>query len=148
MKIIVNKSVYVQKQDIRYLKSLNNLTSLTIYLKYKYLLTEKLDEYEFVKVKNIEDKKYIKNLNSILDFNELNKLSINELIDVAQDLLSKKYELSKKYNCLPTSEKEKNIDLVYYCTELTHMFYSIKDMVLYKRGDILFDIPQVKKKAK
>ena len=136
MKIIMNDKIYIQKCDIAYLSttSYSNQVSALTKLTGPGCMT-------------INDKnKFFKDLSIILDFNELNELREEELFEIYDDFASKKNNIAKEFNSMTRESKLENKCLVEDSKKLDFLITTIKDLILYKRGELIIRLPKNKKR--
>ncbi|MBR1413437.1 MAG: hypothetical protein IJ574_02055 [Bacilli bacterium] len=144
MKIVTDKEVYVQKNDIAYLNSTDISIPVSIYLKTfgeNGGIINDNNRFEFVKFDDKNEIDFFKNLDWIIDYNEIKDLSIEQLINLGQSLTEDKNNKAKKFNAMSEEEKEKHMDIVDDCELLDFKIYSLRDIIWYKQGALEFAMP-------
>ena len=102
MKIITDNAAYVQKKDIAYLSQTNIARPISIFLKVFDLGAITIDENnknEFIKFDSQKDISFFRNIDWIIDYNEVKDLSEKEIIELGQSIAKEKIVLHK--NIMP-----------------------------------------------
>ena len=95
MKIVTDKAVYIQKNDIiRLSQSYLNIPEsvfLQIYATGVIIADDKY-KYEFIKIELDKEIDFFKSIDWIIDYNEVKDLSENEIIELSQKFAQEKNE--------------------------------------------------------
>ena len=149
MKIIMNDKIYIQKCDIAYLSTTsysNQVSALTKLTGPGCMTINDKNKYEFIEYDSNDAIEFFKDLSIILDFNELNELSEEELFEIYDDFASKKNNIAKEFNSMTRESKLENKCLVEDSKKLDFLITTIKDLILYKRGELIIRLPKNKKR--
>ena len=144
MKIITNGKVYVQKSDIAYLNSTNLANATAVVTKMfgpGYVIINDKNKNEFIEYNNPNAIAFFKDIEYILDYDEVKYLDEEELIKLYNNYVNKKNNIAKEYNNMSREEKLENKNLLDESKEIDHMLLSIKDYLLYKKGELILRLP-------
>ena len=145
MKIITDKEVYVQKNDIAYLNQtdLPILASvLTKLLDKGIIIIDNSNRYEFVKFDKPEEIEYFKKLDWIVDYNEVKDLTEEEILSLAQSIHQERETIAHKYNSMKPEERENHPEMVRDCDLLGFKIYSLRNILWFKQGHIKMTLPE------
>ena len=145
MKIVTNTAVYVQKDDMIALNETNLPIPTSIFNKVwgvGITIINGTNRYEFIKFEEEHEIEYFKELDWIVDYNELKDLDESEFIALGEKAAQEQKEIAEKYNFMTKEEQNKNQDLVSRHEMLTFKIYSIRDVLWFKQGHIRFELPE------
>ena len=141
MKIFTKDAVYVQKNDVAYLNTLDDPIPASVYEKIyteRFNIINNRNRYEFVKYTTDAEKDFFKKMDWMLDYDEVKDLNIEGLINLGVNLTDKLNEIGKQCN-----ESQGEIQQKYIKKYHTLQFkvYSIRDYIWYKKGKLEFNFP-------
>ena len=145
MKIVTNDGVYVQKNDIAFLNQTDLPILATIFIKVfgeGVTIIDDTNRYDFIKFEDKEEIEFLNNLDFIVDYNSLKDLSEEEIIEMAQEVAFENNRIAKRYNEMSNKERANNSYMVYECEKLDFKFYSLRDILWFKRGYIKINLPK------
>lgn len=146
MKIITKNAVYVQKKDIAYLRHTKLPIfwplSLKIFGNELSLLEEK-EEYEFIKFSKQKEIGFFKNLDWIIDYNDIKELTESQLMDLFYKNEIDRKKVEQKLNAMSSLEREKNKNLIMLLAFLNFKMCSLKDILLFKQGILQIKFPEI-----
>ena len=145
MKIITDNAAYVQKVDLSYLDSLDIPKTQSIYLSVfdwgKTRLTA-TNQYDFYKYDKKEDIEFFKNIDWMVDYDEVKDCSDDELIKLGKAINGERTEIGERFNNMSIKERIKNPDLQLRHRLLAYKLHTLTDYIMYKRGQINFELPE------
>ena len=145
MKIITNDAAYVQKNDLNFLHLSDVPKTSSIYLSVfdwgKTRITDK-NKNEFYRFENEEDIEYFKKLDWMVDYDEIKNLSDAELVKMGQSISIEKNRIGEVFNDMSIKERMNNTDMVLRHKVLEFKMKSLIDVILYKRGELSFELPE------
>ncbi len=145
MKIITDDAAYVQKVDLSYLDSLDITKTQSIYLSVfdwgKTRLTA-ANQYDFYKYDKKEDIEFFKNIDWMVDYDEVKDCSDDELIKLGKAINDERTEIGERFNNMSIKERMKNPDLQLRHRLLAYKLHTLTDFIMYKRGQINFELPE------
>ncbi len=145
MKIITDKEVYVQKNDIAYLNQTDIPILASVYTKMLnngIIIIDDSNRYEFVKFDKKEEIEFFKKLDWIVDYNKVKDLTEEEIISLAQSIQQERETIAHKYNSLKSEERENHPEMVRDCELLEFKIYSLRDFLWFKQGHIKMTLPE------
>ena len=145
MKIVTNNAVYVQKDDMIALNETDLPIPTSIFNKVwgvGITIIDGTNRYEFIKFEEEHEIEYFKELDWIVDYNELKDLDESEFIALGEKAAKEQKEIAEKYNFMTKEEQNKNQALVSRHQMLTFKIYSIRDVLWFKQGHIRFELPE------
>ena len=145
MKIVTDKAVYVQKNDIMYLYQSDLTIPGSIFIKVfgnGTVIINDDNRYEFIEFNEPDQIKFFQSLDWMIDFDEVKDLSEAEIIDLGQKIASERNSIAQKFNSMSPEEKEKNADMVFQCDLLDFKMYSLRDIYWLKQGKIQMTLPE------
>lgn len=145
MKIVTNNAVYVQKDDMIALNETDLPIPTSIFNKVwgvGITIIDGTNRYEFIKFEEEHEIEYFKELDWIVDYNELKDLDESEFIALGEKAAEEQKEIAEKYNFMTKEEQNQNQDLVSRHQMLTFKIYSIRDVLWFKQGHIRFALPE------
>ena len=144
MKIVTDDAVYVQKNDIAYLNSLKmSIPSSIVNKVYKdgICIIDFYNKHDFIKFDEEDDMEYFRNLDWMIDYNEVRSLSEKEMILLARKVAKEEENLAHKFNSMSDEDKHNNLGIINECELLEFKFYSIRDLLWFKQGHITINLP-------
>ena len=145
MKIIMNEAIYVQKNDIGFLTQTDLSIPASIFLKVfgdGKTIIDNRNRFEFVKFENENEISFFKSLDWVVDYNSIKDLDESQIIELGQEVAQQKNKIATQYNSMSSDKKRKNEHMVYECEKLDFKMYSLRDALLFKKGDLQFDLPE------
>jgi uncharacterized protein YfbU (UPF0304 family) len=145
MKIVTNNAVYVQKDDMIALNETDLPIPTSIFNKVWGIgitIIDGSNRYEFIKFEEEHEIEYFKELDWIVDYNELKDLDEAGFIALGEKAAQEQQDIAEKYNFMTKEEQNKNQDLVSRHQMLTFKIYSIRDVLWFKQGHIRFELPE------
>lgn len=139
MKIITSNAVYVQKDDIECLNSLGISLPNSISMEINQYNITQIDDktkYEFIKFDEQSDIEFFKNLDWIIDYNEVKNLSESEIISLYKKIIEEKNVIARKYNLISESDRINNMDYVRKYKLLDFKLYSLLYIINLKKEHI------------
>ena len=130
MKIITNDSAYVQKNDLAYLNSSDLPIPASIFMKVfgnGVTIINDSNRYDFVKFDEESEIEYFKDLDWMIDYNQVKDLSEDEMIKLAESI---------------GEERKQHTNMVTKCDLLEFKFYSLRDILWFKQGHIPMELPE------
>lgn len=145
MKIITDDAVYVQKNDFAYLNHSELSIPASIFLKVcesgVFIVCDE-NRYDFIKFSESHEIEFFKDIDWIIDYNDVKDLSLNDIVEVANKINDERRDLALKFNPMSPEEKEKNVDMYYRSEYLNYKFLSLRDYVWFRQGHLKFDLPE------
>ena len=145
MKIITDDAVYVQKNDFAYLNHSELSIPASIFLKVcesgVFIVCDE-NRYDFIKFSEPHEIEFFKDIDWIIDYNDVKDLSLEDIVEVANKINDERRELALKFNPMSPEEKEKNVDMYYRSEYLNYKFLSLRDYVWFRQGHLKFDLPE------
>ena len=146
MKIFVDNSVYVQKEDVAYLY----MTSLdlpdSIYTKVfgqGMIVFDNSNRYDFIEFSEPSEIDFFKKIDWIIDYNEVKNLTEEELIKLGKEIAKEKKRKVKGLNGMPSSQRIKNYDRVLTELEcLDFKMHTLRDIILLKKKELDYPFPE------
>lgn len=141
MKIFTDNAVYVQKNDIDYLGQ----TYLEIPVPKKNFdsIVDDSNRYEFVEFNAPEEIQFFREMDCIIDYNEVKDLSEEEIIKLTESVGKEHETIVTRYNSLPVEERKKDYKIITQCCDLLEFkFYSLRDFLWFKQGDLKMKLPE------
>ena len=146
MKIIRNNAVYVQKSDIGFLKRTNLEVPASIFMKYEE--SKDNNKHDLIKYDGPNEMDYLKQIEDIVDYDEVKDLSEEELITLLQNVSDEYNFTADSFNEMSLEDKIKHIQLVTKCILLECKFYSLSDILEIKQGKLNINFPEEENKKK
>ncbi len=145
MKIITNDSAYVQKNDISYLNLSDLPIPASIFMKVfgnGVTIINDSNRYDFVKFDEESEIEYFKDLDWMIDYNEVKDLSEDEIIKLAESIGEEQDKIATTFNSMAEEERKNHADMVTKCDLLEFKFYSLRDVLWFKQGHIPMELPE------
>lgn len=145
MKIITKDCAYVQKNDIVYLNETDLPIPASVFMKIfgkGTVIINDSNRFEFISFENPDEIEFFKDIDWMIDYNEVKDLSEEEIINLGQSIAQKQNEIAVKYNSMSEKEKEENISMVQQYELLDFKIYSLRDILWFKQGHIKMYLPE------
>jgi len=139
--------VYVQKNDIAYHNNIEEKIPASIYLK-MYSHTEITiiaddNRMDFVSFDEPNEIEFFKKADYILDWNEYQKLSEEQLKEKYQEMLEQKNEKAETFIAMSNEDKEQNQHIIQECENLDYMMKYVQEFYWIKTEQKTMPFPQV-----
>lgn len=147
MKIITDNAVYVQKNDIAYLTQINLTMPLSIFMKFigcgnGEVTIDNSNKHEFIKFETPEEIEFFKNIDWIIDYNEVKDLTEEENMALGQRIAEEKNALGKIFNSMSEEQRKANMNIFNYCQLLDLKMYSLRCVLWFKQGVKELELPR------
>ena len=145
MKIITNDAIYVQKNDIAYLNNTNITIPASIFMKVfgkGIVIINDLNRYEFVKFEDKKEIDFFKQLDWIIDYEDVRNLNEKEILKLARTVADEKAKIALEFNKMSEKEMAANTDMVDEYELLKYKLYSLRDVLDFTRGELKFNLPE------
>lgn len=145
MKIITNDAIYVQKNDIAYLNNTNITIPASIFMKVfgkGIVIINDLNRYEFVKFEDKKEIDFFKQLDWIIDYEDVRNLNEKEILKLARTVAEEKAKIALEFNKMSEKEMAANMDMVDEYELLKYKLYSLRDVLDFTRGELKFNLPE------
>ncbi|MDD2203578.1 MAG: hypothetical protein PHT75_04545 [Bacilli bacterium] len=142
--------IYIQLNDLAFLNSTDENIPASIYLKAFGQGNRQINDdnrFKYLEFTEPEEVKYLKSLDFILNYNEFNNLSAEDIEKIEMKIVSKLNDIAKKYNSLDAEGRRKNAELVSQHEKLKYLLDNLEMIYLKKVNgdDILLPIVYKKK---
>ena len=144
MKIITEDTLYVQKRDLAKMLLFNQFDPHVIQnlLGDNFSpLFERDDKYEFIVVKDKQLIEYLKRANWIIDYSWVKDVSDDDLYRAARFILRKKTDIETQLHRMDANEQSNNLNLYVQCWLLDYEQFTLKEFMLFKRGELPITLP-------
>ena len=145
MKIITENAVYVQKNDITYLNHADLPIPASIFMKVfgnDVVIIDDSNRYEFEKFEDDQEIEFFKGLDWIVDYNSVKDLSDNEIIEIGENIIQLRNQITKQFNSMSEDERKENLEMVTQCELLDFKIYSLRDILWFKQGHLKMTLPE------
>lgn len=145
MKIFKDGAVYVQKNDIINLNQFDLVIPASIYLSLfgnEVTIIDDSNRFEFVRYDKDYEIEFFKNIDWIIDYNEVKDLDENKILELAQNITDKQKSVSEKYNSMSEEEQNENEHLLLEYQNFYFKICSLYDVVLFMKGRIKMTLPE------
>lgn len=147
MKLVTDNKVYVQKDDIIHLLRGVNGGSIPASVFNKcfsssFFIVDDSNRYEFIEFDSPEDIEYWKNQPWSIDYIALKDEPDETLISLGESYADKQSIIANEFNSLSGEEKEDNYDIVTKYEILDFMMFSLRDIILMRKGELDFPFPE------
>lgn len=146
MKIITNDAVYVQKNDISYLNSFDDIAiPASIYMKVYgngTVYVNDSNRYEFVKFEEKTEIEFFKGLDWMVDYNEVKDLSEQETIELLESIRKEQNTIATEFNSMSEEEKRNNFVMMMQSEQLAFKYYSLRDVLWFKQEHLAMELPE------
>lgn len=138
--------VYVQMQDLMFI--VNDLDDIAIpasimnYFSSKVLVTvNNSNRFDFVKFDKEPEVAFFKTLNFIIDYNDYKNLTDEQFQERLKSCCQRYNSLAKKWNKMPETEHEKNINLLVSLQKLEYTIKFILELYAKRHGNSSMTLP-------
>lgn len=145
MKIITENAAYVQKNDMVFLNQTDLPIPATIFMKtfgQGITIIDNSNRFDFIKFEDPSEIEYFRNLDWMIDYNDVKDLDESALIELGQSISNTRNEIVDRYNAMTEEEQIKNQQLVFECDTLEFKMHSIRDVIWYKQGHLPITMPK------
>lgn len=145
MKILHNGSIHVQKNDLGFLTQTDIPIPASIFLKvfgHGPTIIDNSNKFEFVQFDEPTEIDFFQSQDWIVDYNSVKDLSESEIINLGQATAAKRNAIADRYNSMTPDKRRQNYGLVEACERLEFKMHSLGDITMFKRGELLFDLPE------
>jgi len=138
--------VYVQMQDLMFIvHDLDDITiPASIYMKIcpkGVTMVDDSNRFDFVKFDKEPEVAFFKTLNFIIDYNDYKDLTDEQFQERFKSVVGEYNSLAKKWNKMPETEREKNINLLVSIQKLEHTIKFIHELYDLKHGNSSMTLP-------
>lgn len=138
--------VYVQMQDLMFI--VHDLADIaipaSIYMKIcpkGVTMVDDSNRFDFVKFDKEPEVAFFKTLNFIIDYNDYKDLTDEQFQERFKSVVGEYNSLAKKWNKMPETEREKNINLLVSIQKLEHTIKFIHELYDLKHGNSSMTLP-------
>lgn len=145
MKIFNDDCVYVQLNDIAYLNSFDLPIPASIYMKVfgrGVTIINNGNRYNFVRFDDESEIDFFKGLDWMIDYDEVKNLSCDEIGSMCMEVAREQTQIVEAYNDMPVDEKRCHSNMINKCQLLEFKFYSLRDFLWFKQGNIHMTLPE------
>lgn len=141
MKIVNDTCVYVQRNDIKYLKSSNLDIPESILMK----IGNDGNKYDFIRFDEDREIEFFKGLDWLIDYNMVKDLDEDQITTMIQNVVFEKSYIAKKFKELSLEEKKMNSNMYRQYNFLLYKMYILDDILLFKQGQLPIKLPEEEK---
>lgn len=141
MKIVNDTCVYVQRNDIKYLKSSNLDIPESILIK----IGDGGNKYDFIRFDEDREIDFFKGLDWLIDYNMVKDLDEDQITTMIQNVVFEKSYIAKKFKELSLEEKKMNSNMYRQYNFLLYKMYILDDILLFKQGQLPIKLPEEEK---
>jgi len=141
MKIITNEKAYIQIKDLSFIINTIDKKTIPNWLIQKYFLELNRYKYDFIELQSNDEIEFLKHLDCIIDYLALKDKKMDELMEIINETITKKNELDIKSQLMFQKEQNDNYELVTQSKLLDFKINSIKELLLFKSGYIMMNLP-------
>ena len=138
--------VYVQMQDLMFI--VHDLDDIAIpasimnyFFSKGFVIVNDSNRFDFVKFDKEPEVAFFKNLNFIIDYNDYKDLTDEQFQERFKSVVGEYNSLAKKWNKMPETEREKNINLLVSIQKLEHTIKFIHELYDLKHGNSSMTLP-------
>ena len=138
--------VYVQMQDIMFI--VHDLDDIAIpasimnyFFSRGFAIVNNSNRFDFVKFDKEPEVAFFKTLNFIIDYNDYKDLTEEQFQERFKSVVCEYNSLAKKWNKMPETEREKNINLLVSSQKLEHTIKFIHELYALKHGNSSMTLP-------
>ena len=145
MKIITDNAAYVQINDITFLNHCDLPIPASVFMKsfgFGIFVVDDSNRYDFKEFNKPEDIEFFKNIDWMIDYNEVKDLSDEEHIALAQSIADEMNAIAEKFNSMSPKQKKKNINMISQLELLEFKFDSLRDVYWFKHDDLKMNLPE------
>ena len=138
--------VYVQMQDLMFIvHDLDDIAiPASIHIKIcpkGVTMVDDSNRFDFVKFDKEPEVAFFKTLNFIIDYNDYKDLTDEQFQERFKSVVGEYNSLAKKWNKMPETEREKNINLLVSIQKLEHTIKFIHELYDLKHGNSSMTLP-------
>ncbi len=145
MKIITDTAAYVQKNDLAYyLTNVDYDVPASIFMKAfgnGIVIVDDRNRYDFVKFEEENEIEFFKQIDWIIDYNEVKDLSEQEFIAMGNQIIDEQNKIARTFNEMSETERQEHLDMVSRHELLNFKLYSLRDILWFKRGTLKMKLP-------
>lgn len=144
MKVITNDAIYVQMNDLAYLMTSDTPIPASIMMKVfgrGMVIINDDNRYDFVRFTEDDEIEFFKDLDWIVDYDELKDKSDEELLKFGKSVAENRDSIATLYNKMSLEDRKQHPEMVEQCDLLEFKMYSIRDFLWYKQGHITMHLP-------
>lgn len=145
MKIITDSCVYVQRNDIAFLKHTGFPIPSSIFFKVfdneRATITDN-DSSKFVKFDEDNEIEYFRMIDFIVDYNSVKDLSEEQIMELVQCISREKENIALKFSTMSKVEQKNNVDLTFEYERLNFKMDTLIDILHFKLGDSKIKLPR------
>lgn len=148
MKIITNNAVYVQKTDMEYLLDKTHpaqtipASVCTEIFSRGEIVIDNSNRYEFVALNTPEAIEFFKEIDWIIDYNEVKDLSEEETIQLVQSISKEQNGIVHKIMSMTKEEIIENMNMWSQAALLEYKINTLQDVLKVKRGTLKMNLPE------
>lgn len=138
--------VYVQMQDLMFI--VHDLDDIAIpasimnyFFSKSFVIFNDSNRFDFVKFDKEPEVAFFKTLNFIIDYNDYKDLTDEQFQERFKSVVGEYNSLAKKWNKMPETEREKNINLLVSIQKLEHTIKFIHELYDLKHGNSSMTLP-------
>lgn len=138
--------VYVQMQDLMFI--VHDLDDIAIpasimnyFFSKSFVIVNDSNRFDFVKFDKEPEVAFFKTLNFIIDYNDYKDLTDEQFQERFKSVVGEYNGLAKKWNKMPETEREKNINLLVSIQKLEHTIKFIHELYDLKHGNSSMTLP-------
>lgn len=138
--------VYVQMQDLMFI--VHDLDDIAIpasimnyFFSKGFVIVNDSNRFDFVKFDKEPEVAFFKTLNFIIDYNDYKDLTDEQFQERFKSVVGEYNSLAKKWNKMPETEREKNINLLVSIQKLEHTIKFIHELYDLKHGNSSMTLP-------
>lgn len=140
MKIVTEKAIYVQKVDI------DRLCDNDVFIPYSILhcgiTIDENTKYEFVKFDKEEDINYFNSIDWIMDYDELKKLSNEEIINMWKSMKEEKEKITQQYETMKSGQNDEVSKMIRRSLSLHLKTWFLTEFLSFRYGDLEMPLPE------
>ena len=100
------------------------------------------NRYDFAKFDEESEIEYFKDLDWMIDYNEVKDLSEDEIIKLAESIEKERDKIATTFNSMAEEERKNHADMITKCDLLEFKFYCLRDVLWFKQGHISMELPE------
>jgi hypothetical protein len=136
--------IYVQKGDLGFLNMCDEDIPASIYMKtfcQEITIIDERNRLDYIKFDESEEVNYFMNLQFILNFNEYENLSLEDIESKGKEIADSINEIVDKYNLMNEKDKKNNTSLISQYEKLEYLYNSVVLIYNQKLNGISFSLP-------
>lgn len=149
MKIIANNKIYVQYIDIANLMQMIEGTNIKVPSKVINLVFRDIficddsNKYDLMEFEDKEAIDFFKNLDYIINYDEVKDLSFDEYMNMVKETYDKEVSLNEKFQSMSEKEQEENMEkIIKEFSLLEYKMESYKHILWFIEGHIDMKLPE------